>query len=51
MMNDAEMEETLEARWVVDSETGIEYMFDLKTGHKLAVRVNGVWLNPEVQPQ
>lgn len=44
-------ETTLEARWVVDSETGIEYMLDLKTGQKLGVKINGVWLNPEEKPQ
>lgn len=42
---------TLEAKWTIDSETGIEYLFDLKTGQKLAIKVGGVWLNPEEKPQ
>lgn len=42
---------TLEARWVIDSETGIEYLLDLKTGQKLGVKINGVWLNPEEKAQ
>lgn len=44
-------ETTLEARWVIDSETGIEYLLDLKTGQKLGVKINGVWLNPEEKAQ
>lgn len=44
-------ETTLQAKWVIDSETGIEYMLDFKTGQKLAVKINGIWLNPEEKPQ
>lgn len=42
---------TLEAVWTVDSETSIEYMLDLKTGQKLGIKINGIWLNPEEQAQ
>ncbi len=48
---DNAMEDTLEAKWVVDSETGMEYMLEMKTGKKLAVKINGIWLNPEEKPQ
>lgn len=44
-------EKTLDAKWVVDSETGIEYMLDVRTGAKIAMKVDGIWLNPESKPQ
>lgn len=41
-------EETLHAQWVVDSETGEQYMLDLKTGQILAHKNHlGEWTNPE----
>lgn len=33
-----EMEKILEAKWCIDSETGIEYLINLKTGKVLLVR-------------
>jgi len=48
---DNAMETTLEGQWVVDSESGIEYLMDLKTGQKLAIKIDGKWLNPEAKPQ
>lgn len=33
---------TLEALWCVDSESGNEYLLEIKTGKKLLKRVNGI---------
>lgn len=42
-------DETLEARWSVDSETGYQYLIDLKTGNIIATKNDkGIWNNPEV---
>lgn len=46
-----DMDETLEAKWAVDNETGIEYLLDLKTGQKLGMKINGIWMNPEEKSQ
>lgn len=41
-------EATLEAKWVVDSETGEQYMLDFKSGQILARKnKDGIWVNPE----
>ncbi len=39
---------TLEAVWTVDSETGEQYLRDVRTGEILAQRnQQGIWVNPE----
>lgn len=41
-----QFDETLQASWVVDSETSIQYLIDLTTGKVLAVKdENGVIQN------
>jgi len=43
-------EATLEGQWVVNSETGEEYMLDLRTGNILAKKTQlGEWINPEIE--
>lgn len=37
------IEETLEAKWIVDNETGRQYLVEFKTGKILACKVDGVW--------
>lgn len=42
---------TIKLQWVVDSETGIEYLLNQKTGQKMGIKINDIWLNPEEKPQ
>lgn len=41
-------EELINARWVVDSETGNQYLLDIKTSTVIAKKdKDGVWVNPD----
>lgn len=42
MVDTKKEENTLEALWCVDSESGIEYLIDIHTNEKLLKRIKGI---------